>query len=197
MRKLTGWVKNLKRPEKVLLVIGVLILFALANGSGQDQKTLNVNPASDKNQSTSQSKPKTTTKTVTETQSIPFGSSTVNDANLDKGKTQVTTTGVNGTRTLTYKITYKNGKQTGKQLLNSEVTTPPINQVTSVGTYSPPPPQQPKCDPNYSGACVPIASDVDCAGGSGNGPAYVSGPVYVVGSDIYGLDRDGDGVACE
>jgi hypothetical protein len=53
------------------------------------------------------------------------------------------------------------------------------------------------CDPNYSGACVPIASDVDCAGGSGNGPAYVDGPVHVVGSDIYGLDRDGDGVACD
>lgn len=53
------------------------------------------------------------------------------------------------------------------------------------------------CDQNYAGACVPIASDVDCAGGSGNGPAYVRGPVTVVGSDIYGLDRDGDGVGCE
>ncbi|WP_048876284.1 hypothetical protein [Saccharomonospora saliphila] len=52
------------------------------------------------------------------------------------------------------------------------------------------------CDPNYSG-CVPVASDVDCAGGSGNGPAYVSGPVRVTGSDIYGLDRDGDGIACD
>jgi resuscitation-promoting factor RpfB len=53
------------------------------------------------------------------------------------------------------------------------------------------------CDANYGGVCVPIASDVDCAQGSGNGPAYVTGPVYVIGSDIYGLDRDGDGVACE
>ena len=52
------------------------------------------------------------------------------------------------------------------------------------------------CDPYYSG-CVPIASDVDCAGGSGNGPAYVNGPVRVVGSDKYDLDRDGDGIACE
>jgi type IV secretory pathway VirB10-like protein len=52
------------------------------------------------------------------------------------------------------------------------------------------------CDPNYSG-CVPIASDVDCAGGSGNGPDYVVGPVQVIGSDIYGLDRDGDGIGCE
>ena len=53
------------------------------------------------------------------------------------------------------------------------------------------------CDPNYAGACVPIASDVDCAGGSGNGPEYVSGPVRVVGQDIYKLDRDGDGIACD
>ncbi len=53
------------------------------------------------------------------------------------------------------------------------------------------------CDPNYAGACVPIASDVDCAGGKGNGPAYVRGPVTVIGSDIYGLDSDHDGVGCE
>ena len=52
------------------------------------------------------------------------------------------------------------------------------------------------CDANYSG-CVPVASDVDCAGGSGNGPAYVSGPVRVVGSDVYGLDADKDGLGCE
>lgn len=52
------------------------------------------------------------------------------------------------------------------------------------------------CDPNYSG-CVPIDSDVDCAGGSGNGPSYARGPVRVIGSDVYGLDRDGDGVGCE
>ncbi|WP_371871002.1 excalibur calcium-binding domain-containing protein [Mycolicibacterium agri] len=38
---------------------------------------------------------------------------------------------------------------------------------------------------------------MDCASGSGNGPEYVAGPVYVVGNDIYELDRDGDGVACE
>ncbi|HEY7009130.1 MAG TPA: excalibur calcium-binding domain-containing protein [Jatrophihabitantaceae bacterium] len=52
------------------------------------------------------------------------------------------------------------------------------------------------CTPGYS-PCIPISSDVDCAGGSGNGPVYVSGPVYVTGSDPYDLDRDGDGIACE
>lgn len=53
------------------------------------------------------------------------------------------------------------------------------------------------CSPNYTGACVPIDSDVDCAGGSGNGPSYVRGPVQVVGGDPYGLDADHDGIGCE
>jgi hypothetical protein len=30
-----------------------------------------------------------------------------------------------------------------------------------------------------------------------NGAAYVQGPVTVTGSDIYGLDRDGDGIGCD
>lgn len=53
------------------------------------------------------------------------------------------------------------------------------------------------CHPSYEGECVPITSDADCASGSGNGPAYVRGPVRVVGPDDYRLDRDGDGIACE
>ncbi|MBI4922524.1 MAG: excalibur domain-containing protein [Devosia nanyangense] len=58
-------------------------------------------------------------------------------------------------------------------------------------------PLGPQCHPNYALVCVPIASDVDCADGNGNGPAYVRGPVEVIGEDVYELDRDGDGIACE
>ena len=52
------------------------------------------------------------------------------------------------------------------------------------------------CTPGYS-PCIPPGPDVDCAGGGGNGPRYVQGPVRVTGSDPYGLDADGDGVGCE
>lgn len=53
------------------------------------------------------------------------------------------------------------------------------------------------CHPSYTGACLdPNASDYDCIGGSGNGPKY-TGKVYVVGPDVFGLDRDGDGIGCE
>jgi hypothetical protein len=55
-----------------------------------------------------------------------------------------------------------------------------------------------KCDPNYRGACLrPNVSDYDCAGGSGNGPYYVRGPIRVVGRDHYRLDADHDGIGCE
>jgi hypothetical protein len=73
---------------------------------------------------------------------------------------------------------------------------PPPPPPTTAPPPPPPPPPASDCNPNYSG-CVPNDSDVDCAGGSGNGPSYVSGPVNVIGSDPYDLDRDGDGLACE
>jgi hypothetical protein len=70
----------------------------------------------------------------------------------------------------------------------------PARPAPTVARVAPPP--RPACDRNYD-PCVPVASDVDCANGSGNGPAFVDGPVRVVGSDVYGLDRDGNGVGCD
>jgi hypothetical protein len=59
------------------------------------------------------------------------------------------------------------------------------------------PPPQASCHPNYS-PCVPIASDVDCASGTGDGPVYIDYRVQVVGADPYDLDRGGEpGVGCE
>lgn len=54
------------------------------------------------------------------------------------------------------------------------------------------------CHPSYSPQCLKTGiGDYDCSGGSGDGPNYVTGPVYVSGSDPFDLDRDGDGVGCE
>jgi len=85
------------------------------------------------------------------------------------------------------------------QVGGDELITDPADCAPPPSTTPPPATPTPadNCDPNYVGACVPAdASDVDCAGGSGDGPEYV-GPVQVVGSDPYGLDADGDGYACE
>lgn len=130
--------------------------------------------------------------TVTTTEAVPFATRTIKDPTLASGTSRVRIRGAAGVKTLTYEITSTNGVQTGKRLLRMSVTKAPVTRLIAIGTKT-----AAQCDPNYDGACVPIASDVDCAGGSGNGPAYVSGPVRVIGSDIYGLDRDGDGIACE
>jgi resuscitation-promoting factor RpfB len=139
---------------------------------------------------------RSTTKEVVEFRVIPFKKRTVTDDSVPKGEKSVRTAGVNGTRRLTYRVTYLNGAQTAKKLVGQEVSKEPRTQVTVVGTKVDEPAPSDGCDPNYSG-CVPIASDVDCSGGSGNGPEYVQGPIRVIGSDIYRLDADHDGIACE
>jgi hypothetical protein len=85
----------------------------------------------------------------------------------------------------------------------SATTTAPTSSTTTSTTEPPEPATSaPRaapvatCDPNYSGVCVPVAKDVDCAG-TGNGPAFVPGPVRVVGEDVYRLDPNKDGVGCE
>jgi len=76
----------------------------------------------------------------------------------------------------------------------------PGTTVTITVAKKPPPPppsaQPDNCTTGYS-PCLPPAYDYDCAGGSGDGPEYAAGPIYVTGSDPYDLDSDSDGIACE
>lgn len=96
--------------------------------------------------------------------------------------------------------TTKPSRKAKKPAVTTTTRRPATKRPKPTTTVQPAPEPEPApandCDPNYSG-CVPIASDVDCAGGSGNGPAYVSGPITVIGTDIYDLDGNGDGEACE
>jgi hypothetical protein len=79
----------------------------------------------------------------------------------------------------------------------------PGSRITLVVAMAPPPPPPTTapardCDPSYPDVCLdPDAADYDCAGGSGNGPEYVDGPVRVRPPDPFDLDREGDGWGCE
>jgi hypothetical protein len=135
-------------------------------------------------------------RTATLTKAIRYRTVTRRDPDLDQGETRVVRDGVPGVLRLTFRVTYTDGRRTARELVAKRTVREPVDRVVAVGTRVAPPAGA-GCDPNYTGACVPVDSDVDCAGGSGNGPSYVEGPLRVVGDDVYELDRDGDGIACE
>ncbi|WP_443027400.1 G5 domain-containing protein [Sphingomonas sp. LR61] len=71
---------------------------------------------------------------------------------MAQGTTTVTTEGVRGVQTTTYRVTITDGKETGRQQVRQEVTTPPVAQVTSVGTYVAPAPAPAPAVPDGGGA---------------------------------------------
>lgn len=75
-------------------------------------------------------------------------------------------------------------------------SSPPPRRQSSPSVNEAAKPEQAACHPSYSGCLRADASDYDCAGGSGNGP-YYTGRVRVIGPDVFGLDRDGNGWGCE
>lgn len=199
MKKWSNLTSREKKMGVVMAIGAVFIIGGLAQAT-QGPTTQMEQPI--KNEVSTKKESVVTYEEVTETEAIPFEKVSQESSSLEKGSQTVSTVGVNGEKTKIYKVTYSDGVETAREEISNIVTKEPVSEVTTIGTYVKPvvkqqPAPQSNCDPNYSGTCVPITSDVDCAGGSGNGPAYVSGPVYVVGSDIYDLDRDGDGVACE
>jgi hypothetical protein len=69
-----------------------------------------------------------------------------------------------------------------------------LTLTTAVGGAS----AQTNCDPSYPSMCLETGiGDYDCAGGSGDGPNYVQGPIEVRAPDPFGLDADHNGIGCE
>ncbi|WP_424937252.1 MULTISPECIES: G5 domain-containing protein [Bacteria] len=138
---------------------------------------------------------------------VPFERTTVEDGDLDAGTVTITTAGVDGVKVTTFRVTTIDGKEVSREAIRETITVPPVTEITTRGTRAPaaaPVPfaapgagSSPECHPSYADACVPFAEDVDCAGGEGDGPAYVQRPVRVVGPDVYKLDHDKDGIACD
>lgn len=72
--------------------------------------------------------------TVTVDEEVPFSTEQVKDANRATGFKEVKTAGVNGKKSVTYKITMHNGKEVKREVINSLTTKEPIKQVETVGT---------------------------------------------------------------
>lgn len=79
--------------------------------------------------------------TVRKRVAIPFSVTKVSDPDLEVGTTKVQTHGVNGTKTETYNVTYVDGKAESEQLVSSQTTQMPTDEVILVGTKPKPKPQ--------------------------------------------------------
>ncbi len=151
----------------------------LRGGPGRDVCIDGARPGSRKSCELTREQPETPSSTTT-TKPAPPASST---------SSTTTTTSTTSTTTTT-----RPRASTSTTSTTSTSTTSTTSTTTSTTSTMAPL----ECHPAYTGKCVPIASDVDCLGGSGDGPEYV-GQVRVIDPSVdpYRLDHDNDGFGCE
>jgi hypothetical protein len=190
----------MKNTVRMMVAVAVVVMSAGVAGCSTSEDTAGarstavVEPVAAVASDNGETDPVVTYKKVKKTAAIPFRTVTRKTAKLKKGVTKVAQRGRPGVRVKVFRVTLEDGVEVDRELVSKTVRRKPVTRIVLKGTRKPEPTRQ--CDPNYGG-CVPIAYDVDCAGGSGDGPAYVQGPVRVIGDDIYDLDRDGDGWGCD
>ncbi|WP_159451349.1 G5 domain-containing protein [Demequina sp. NBRC 110054] len=77
---------------------------------------------------------------VTETKevSLPFETVEEDDDSIDKGTEEVTTEGEEGTKLVSYEVTYVDGEEVSREKTVSVIVAEPVDEVVSVGTYEEP-----------------------------------------------------------
>ncbi|HEY7010960.1 MAG TPA: transglycosylase family protein [Jatrophihabitantaceae bacterium] len=83
------------------------------------------------------------TKLTHHNQPITFAVVRHKDSSMYAGNTKIITSGHQGSRQLTYELTYVDGKLTSKKLVKKQVTSNPKTQVEKVGTKKRPTPKAP------------------------------------------------------
>jgi uncharacterized protein YabE (DUF348 family) len=160
MRRLKSWFRGLSMTGKVTAVaVAGLLSLGIVGASAQSGTPTPASIQPTQKQTTASPASKVEVKTVTTTDTIPFTSSTIQDATLDQGVTQTQTKGSNGTLTHTYKVTYTNGVETSRSVPVDTITTSAVNEVLVVGTKAPAP-AAPSC-PN--GTYVNSVGDTVCS----------------------------------
>ncbi|SNX53874.1 G5 domain-containing protein [Thermoanaerobacterium sp. RBIITD] len=73
-------------------------------------------------------------KTITQEEDIPFATQTVNNDDMVRGQTKVVQEGQIGKRQKTIKITYEDGKEVSRQIIDDKLVQNPINKIVQIGT---------------------------------------------------------------
>jgi hypothetical protein len=78
--------------------------------------------------------PMITTSTVAETRPIPYRTRLVRDPSMPRGSHRIQTPGIPGEQTLHWLVTRTDGKETGRELIDTTVTRQPQHQVIAFGS---------------------------------------------------------------
>jgi hypothetical protein len=78
--------------------------------------------------------PAVTTRTATQTRAVPYRTRMVRDPHLRRGDRRVRTPGVTGEEKLRYLVTYTDGRETGRRLVDTVVVRQPQHRVVAFGT---------------------------------------------------------------
>lgn len=93
-----------------------------------------------------QDPPKIEVKEETRIATIPFIKETAEDPELPKGEIRVQP-GADGEKEVVWKVTYRNGVETNREIVREVVLHEPVSEITFTGTYVPPV-DPPDPDPN-------------------------------------------------
>lgn len=124
--------------------------------------------------------PETVVTEVSERTDVPFDRTTVEDATMPKGESKVTTAGVLGAKTTTYRVTTVDGVETKREQVSEALNRAPVAEVTTIGTYvAPPPAPAPEPSQPDLGLITPGAFCADAQNGAvaqaANGRSYQCG----------------------
>ncbi|MCY3030394.1 N-acetylmuramoyl-L-alanine amidase [Aerococcus sp. Group 1] len=106
----------------------------------RSEKTIEYVPAEDKVVHVG-TKALSTKKILTQKVSIPFQTKYTDNNDYKAGSQKVLQKGENGEKTVTYEVTYQDGKEVSRQQIDEKVTKEPVDQIVQRGTKTPGPNQ--------------------------------------------------------
>lgn len=106
-------------------------------------------------------------KEETVTEKIEFKTVKKSSASLSTGKTKITQKGVNGEKTVTYKITYVDGEEESRDIIDEKIIKQPTDQIVLVGNKK-------KKSAEKSGKKIVSREYYDDCDGSGHGVCIIT-----------------------
>lgn len=82
-----------------------------------------------------------TFETIVEKEALEYETTYENDSSITKGQEQVSRNGENGEKEVSYKVTYVDGTEESREVVEEKVTKEPVNKVVAVGTKEEPAPE--------------------------------------------------------